>query len=106
MLNIKFFTEFQRHYLIDLQASLHLLFKMSEESTCHCAVCEIVNGGSFCTVASDDMGCCIYLAPQGGFIAFGWIKDRMMMAVDCKNGTLSIIFKNERIDDDNGGLRQ
>lgn len=56
--------------------------------------------GSFCSEAWDCISRYVYAALQGGSIMRGWTNDEKMMITCCNDGTRPVIFKLERIDEE------
>ncbi|HIU75393.1 MAG TPA: TIGR04076 family protein [Candidatus Pelethocola excrementipullorum] len=59
----------------------------------------MMNGG-FCAEAWDCISRYVYSAIQGGSIMKGWSADERIMIASCNDGTRPVIFKLERIDED------
>lgn len=57
--------------------------------------------GRFCSEAWDCISRYVYAALQGGSIMRGWTKNEKEMITCCNDGTRPVIFKLERIDEDN-----
>lgn len=55
--------------------------------------------GQFCAEAWDCVSRYIYTALQGGSIMGGWTNDEKVMIACCNDGTRPVIFKLERIDE-------
>lgn len=53
-----------------------------------------------CSEAWDAISRYIYTGLQGGSILKGWMKEDNMMITCCSDGTRPVIFKIERIDDE------
>ena len=56
--------------------------------------------GKFCSEAWDCISRYVYTALQGGSIMRGWTNDEKMMITCCNDGTRPVIFKLERIDEE------
>jgi uncharacterized repeat protein (TIGR04076 family) len=56
--------------------------------------------GEFCAEAWDSISRYVYTALQGGSIMKGWMHDEKMMITCCNDGTRPVIFKLERIDEE------
>lgn len=56
--------------------------------------------GKFCAEAWDCVSRYVYTALQGGAIMKGWTNDDRMMIACCNDGTRPVIFKIERIDEE------
>lgn len=56
--------------------------------------------GSFCAEAWDCISRYVYAALQGGSIMRGWTNDEKVMITCCNDGTRPVIFKLERIDEE------
>ena len=56
--------------------------------------------GTFCAEAWDCISRYVYAALQGGSIMRGWTNDEKMMITCCNDGTRPVIFKLERIDEE------
>lgn len=56
--------------------------------------------GKFCAEAWDCISRYVYAALQGGSIMRGWTKDENTMIACCNDGTRPVIFKIERIDEE------
>lgn len=64
---------------------------------------DLVAGGPklpFCSEAWDCISRYIYAALQGGSIMDGWTNDEKVMIACCNDGTRPVVFKIERIDDE------
>lgn len=59
----------------------------------------MLNGG-FCSEAWDCISRYVYAALQGGSIMRGWINDEKVMITCCNDGTRPVIFKLERLDEE------
>lgn len=58
--------------------------------------------GEFCSEAWDAISRYVYAALQGGSIMRGWTKDEKVMISCCNDGVRPVIFKIERIDENEG----
>ncbi len=56
--------------------------------------------GQFCSEAWDCISRYVYSALQGGSIMNGWTNDEKVMITCCNDGTRPVIFKLERIDEE------
>ena len=56
--------------------------------------------GEFCAEAWDSISRYVYAALQGGSIMKGWTKNENTMIACCNDGTRPVIFKLERIDEE------
>ncbi len=56
--------------------------------------------GTFCSEAWDCISRYVYAALQGGSIMRGWTNDEKIMITCCNDGTRPVIFKLERIDEE------
>lgn len=56
--------------------------------------------GQFCSEAWDCISRYVYAALQGGAIMRGWTNDEKVMIACCNDGTRLMIFKLERIDEE------
>lgn len=56
--------------------------------------------GKFCSEAWDSISRYIYAALQGGSIMKGWTNDEKVMIAACSDGVRPVIFKLERIDEE------
>jgi uncharacterized repeat protein (TIGR04076 family) len=56
--------------------------------------------GEFCAEAWDSISRYVYAALQGGSIMKGWTNDEKTMIAACSDGVRPVIFKIERIDED------
>jgi len=56
--------------------------------------------GEFCSEAWDCISRYVYSALQGGSIMRGWTNDERVMIACCNDGTRPVIFKLERIDEE------
>ena len=56
--------------------------------------------GTFCAEAWDCISRYVYAALQGGSIMRGWTNDEKVMITCCNDGTRPVIFKLERIDEE------
>ena len=56
--------------------------------------------GKFCAEAWDAISRYVYTALQGGSIMNGWTNDEKMMIACCNDGTRPVVFKIERIDEE------
>jgi uncharacterized repeat protein (TIGR04076 family) len=56
--------------------------------------------GEFCAEAWDSISRYVYAALQGGLIMKGWTNYEKMMIAACSDGVRPVIFKIERIDED------
>lgn len=60
---------------------------------------QMMNGG-FCSEAWDCISRYVYAALQGGSIMKGWTNSENMMIACCNDGTRPVIFKLERLDEE------
>jgi uncharacterized repeat protein (TIGR04076 family) len=94
------YPDLQEKYLDDPNSGECELFEVGQEW--------IVDGndyfrmmdGEFCCEAWECISKYVYTALQGGSIMRGWMKDDRIMIASCNDGTRPVIFKLERIDDD------
>ena len=56
--------------------------------------------GGFCAEAWDSISRYVYAALQGGSIMRGWTNRENVMIACCNDGTRPVIFKLERMDED------
>ncbi len=56
--------------------------------------------GTFCAEAWDCISRYVYAALQGGSIMQGWTNDERVMITCCNDGTRPVVFKLERIDEE------
>ncbi len=56
--------------------------------------------GTFCAEAWDCISRYVYAALQGGSIMRGWTNDEKVMITCCNDGTRPVVFKLERIDEE------
>lgn len=56
--------------------------------------------GGFCSEAWDCISRYVYAALQGGSIMRGWTNSENMMITCCNDGTRPVIFKLERVDEE------
>ena len=56
--------------------------------------------GKLCAEAWDTMSRYVYTALQSGSIMKGWTNDEKIMIACCNDGTRPVIFKLERIDEE------
>ena len=56
--------------------------------------------GTFCAEAWDCISRYVYAALQGGSIMRGWTNDEKVMITCCNDGTRPVIFKLERMDEE------
>ena len=56
--------------------------------------------GQFCSIAWDCISKYVYSALNGGSLLRGWMKDDKVMIACCNDGIRPVIFRLERIDED------
>ncbi len=66
-------------------------------SNAHCGT----EGVPFCSEAWDSISRYIFAALQGGSIMHGWMADDRVMIACCNDGCRPVIFKIERLDEEN-----
>lgn len=96
----KVFPELQQKYLADPKSGVCPVFDIGQEFIFDGTTYESMNNGRFCMEAYDAINRYIYTAIQGGSIMKGWTNDEKMMIACCNDGTRPVIFKIERIDEE------
>ena len=104
VLETKVFAEYQEKYLADPKSGpcpcfkagdTFLLKRTSEQDDFYRLM-----DGKFCGEAWDAISRYIYTGLQGGSIMRGWMKHENEMIACCSDGTRPVIFKIERIDEE------
>ena len=98
------YKDLQEKYLADPKAGPCSMFKVGQEFILETegenSYFHMMNG-KFCSEAWDSISRYIYTALQGGSIMKGWsAKDSEFIAC-CNDGTRPVVFKIERIEDEN-----
>lgn len=94
------FPDLQEQYLADPRSGPCPAFEVGQEFIFDGHGFHTMNEGNFCMEAWDAISRYIYSALQGGSIMRGWTNDEKMMIACCNDGTRPVIFKIERINDE------
>lgn len=94
------YPELQEKYLAAPQSGPCAFFEEGQEFLIDGESYESMNGGKFCMEAWDAINRYVYAALQGGSIMRGWTNDEKMMIACCNDGTRPVIFKIERMDEE------
>ena len=98
------FQDLQESYLADPKSGPCSMFEVGQEFILerHGDKNDFLHmmDGKFCAEAWDCVSRYVYTALQGGSIMRGWTNDEKMMISCCNDGTRPVIFKIERIDEE------
>lgn len=94
------YKDLQKLYLSDPLAGPCTFFKEGEEFVIEAENYQTMNQGKFCMEAWDSINRYVYAAIQGGSIMRGWTNDERVMIACCNDGTRPVIFRLERIDEE------
>ncbi len=94
------YTDLQEQYIADPKAGPCPYFEVGDEFIID--KMEFFRGmnGKFCSEAWDAISRYIYAGIQGGSFMHGWTKDDKVMIACCSDGTRPVVFKLERIDEE------
>lgn len=92
------FADLQEQYLADPKSGPCPMFEVGQEFLFDSAGYESMNCGKFCMEAWDAINRYVYAALQGGSIMRDWTNDEKTMIACCNDGTRPVIFRIERID--------
>lgn len=94
------YKDLQEKYLADPQSGPCPYFHEGQEIMVDSDNFFHMLDGRFCSEAWDCISRYVYAALQGGSIMKGWTNDEKMMVTCCNDGTRPVIFKLERIDEE------
>ena len=94
------YPDLQREYLANPESGPCSMFEVGQEFILDRQSYQSMNGGNFCMEAWGAIHHYVYSALQGGSIMEGWMADEKAMIACCNDGTRPVIFKIERIDDE------
>ena len=94
------YKDLQKQYLSNPDAGPCSLFYDGQEFLVDRSNYFHLLDGKFCAEAWDCISRYVYAALQGGSIMRGWTNDEKMMIACCNDGTRPVIFKLERIDEE------
>lgn len=94
------YPELQEKYLADPKSGPCSFFHEGQEFLIENEDFFRMMHGKFCAEAWDCISRYVYAALQGGSIMRGWTNDERMMITCCNDGTRPVIFKLERIDEE------
>jgi len=100
VLRREFYQDLADEYLADPNVGKCNLFQDGQEFILEQKDFWKMMNGEFCAEAWDSISRYVYAALQGGSIMKGWTNDEKMMITCCNDGTRPVIFKLERIDED------
>ncbi len=100
VLRREFFPDLAAEYLADPDVGPCSLFHDGQEFIVDQRGFDRMLHGQFCSEAWDCISRYVYAALQGGSIMRGWTNDEKMMITCCNDGTRPVIFKLERIDEE------
>lgn len=94
------YEDLQKLYLSNPMSGPCSFFKEGDEFIIDSKNYETMNQGNFCMEAWDSINRYVYTAIQGGSIMKGWTNNEKIMIACCNDGTRPVIFKLERIDEE------
>lgn len=94
------YKDLQERYLADPESGPCPLFKDGQEFMVDNDSYFHMLDGKFCSEAWDCVSRYVYAALQGGSIMRGWTNNEREMIACCNDGTRPVIFKIERIDEE------
>lgn len=94
------YKDLQNEYLADPKSGPCPLFYDGQEIIVDSDNFFHMMDGKFCSEAWDCISRYVYAALQGGSIMRGWTNNEKMMITCCNDGTRPVIFKLERIDEE------
>lgn len=102
VLKRELYMDLQQQYCADPNSGKCHLFHEGQEFMVDSRNWETMLDGKFCGQAWDAISRYLYTGLQGGSIMKGWMNDEKVMITCCNDGTRPVIFKIERIDEDDG----
>ncbi|MDR2353875.1 MAG: TIGR04076 family protein [Deltaproteobacteria bacterium] len=100
VLRRELFRDLQELYLADPKSGKCPFFEDGQEFILEGMDFHRMLDGKFCGEAWDCISRYVYAALQGGSIMRGWTNEEKMMIACCNDGTRPVIFKVERIDEE------
>jgi len=100
VLRREFYQDLADEYLADPNVGKCNLFEDGQEFIVDQKDFWKMMDGRFCAEAWDSISRYVYAALQGGSIMKGWTNDEKMMITACSDGVRPVIFKLERIDEE------
>lgn len=100
VLRREFYQDLADEYLSDPNVGKCALFHDGQEFVVDGQGFWRMMNGEFCAEAWDCISRYVYAALQGGSIMKGWTKNENTMITCCNDGTRPVIFKLERIDEE------
>ena len=94
------YQDLQEKYLADPKSGACPFFKDSQEFIVTPESYMQMMNGTFCAEAWDAINRYVYTALNGGAIMKGWTNDERVMIACCNDGTRPVIFKIERLDEE------
>jgi len=94
------YTDLQEQFLKDPRSGPCGIFEVGQEWIIDRHNYWKMMHGQFCAEAWDAINRYVYAALQGGAIMQGWTNDEKIMITCCNDGTRPVIFKLERIDEE------
>lgn len=100
VLRRELYQDLADRYLADPNSGKCPVFRDGQEFIVDNAGFFKMMNGQFCSEAWDCISRYVYAALQGGAIMCGWTNDEKVMIACCNDGTRPVIFKLERIDEE------
>lgn len=94
------YRDLQETYLADPKSGPCAFFEEGQEWIVDGENFFRMMNGTFCSEAWDAISRYVYTATQGGSIMKGWTNDEKVMIACCNDGTRPVVFKLERIDEE------
>lgn len=94
------YQDLQEEYLADPKSGACQFFKDGQEFIVTPENYMQMMNGTFCAEAWDAINRYVYTALNGGAIMKGWTNDERVMIACCNDGTRPVIFKIERVDEE------
>ena len=94
------YADLQEQYLADPKSGACPFFEVGQEFLIDNDEFFRNMHGKFCAEAWDAVSRYIYAGLQGGSFMHGWTNDDKVMITCCNDGTRPVIFKLERIDEE------
>lgn len=94
------YEDLQEKYLLNPKSGPCELFEVGQEWIIDSLNYFHMMDGKFCAEAWDSISRYVYTALNGGSIMEGWTNDSKMMIACCNDGTRPVVFKLERIDEE------
>lgn len=100
VLRKELYEDLQEEYLADPKSGPCPFFEEGQEFMIENDDFFRMMHGTFCAEAWDCISRYVYAGLQGGSIMRGWTRDERVMITCCNDGTRPVVFKLERVDEE------